>query len=79
MACEAPPASIRAAREASSGSRPRRRFVLCGDFHVRPELVFQVGVAPGWKQRSREDAESIRERCACDLPDSRLAPCESSV
>ena len=27
-------------------------LVLCGDFHVRPELVFQVGVAPGWKQRS---------------------------
>jgi hypothetical protein len=27
-------------------------LVLCGDFHVRPELAFQVGVAPGWKQRS---------------------------
>ena len=26
--------------------------VLCGHFHVRPELVFQVGVAPAWKQRS---------------------------
>src|SRR6188474_2236630 len=27
-------------------------LVLRGDFHVRPELMFQVGVAPGWKQRS---------------------------
>jgi hypothetical protein len=26
--------------------------VVCGHFHVRPELVFQVGVAPAWKQRS---------------------------
>jgi hypothetical protein len=26
--------------------------VVRGHFHVRPELVFQVGVAPAWKQRS---------------------------
>ena len=38
-------ASIRAAREASVG-RDHDVGVFCGHFQVRPELVFQVGVAP---------------------------------
>ena len=34
------------------GGETTTSCVLCGHFHVRPELVFQVGVAPARQQRS---------------------------
>ena len=34
------------------GGETTTSCVLCGHFHVRPELVFQVGIAPARQQRS---------------------------
>src|SRR5438552_18008410 len=58
--------------------------VVCGHFHVRPELVFQVGVASAWKQRSlttlnpfakEADAIFLRHASPCStvwmMPDIR--------
>ena len=46
--------------------------VVRGHFHVRSELVFQVGVAPPGSTFP-QDAESIREQRAYDLPASCFA------
>src|SRR5688572_12263075 len=51
-------------------------LVLCGDLHVRTELVFQVGVAPGWKQRSLETLNPFaKDAHAISL--AHASPCTS--
>jgi hypothetical protein len=53
IACEAPPASIRAAH-GIRGVETTTSRCFGSHRHVQPELLFQVSVAPAWKQRSQE-------------------------
>jgi hypothetical protein len=56
--------------------------VLFGHFHVRPELVFQVGIAPAWKQRSLKTLNPFAKE-AHPISLTHASPCsgesESSV
>ena len=50
--------------------------VVRGHFHVRPELVFQVGVAPAWKQRSLKTLNPFaKDAHAISL--THASPCSS--
>src|SRR5687768_13567016 len=50
--------------------------VLCNHFHMRPDLVFQLGVAPALKQRSLKTANPFaKDAHAISLP--HASPCSS--
>ena len=50
--------------------------VLCGHFHVQPDLVFQIGVPPAWKQRSLKTVNPFaKDPHAISLP--HASPCSS--
>ena len=64
-----------------SGKKRLLSRVVRGHLHVRPELVFQVGVAPAWKQRSLKtlnpfanDAHAISLTHASPCSSVRMMP-----
>src|SRR5258708_25411611 len=58
------------------GVGPTTSRVLCGHFHMRPDLVFQLGVEPALKQRSLKTANPFaKDAHAISLP--HASPCSN--
>ena len=67
---------VRAARAASAGFETTTSRVFCGHFQVRPELVFQLGVAPALKQRSLKTVNPFAKN-AHAISRPHASPCSS--